>query len=281
MKRLLILFIMFLFGNALDAQTKESFGTGYYSAEYRKIMNKDERGWQFETDSASIKTIYALKLWERKELDFFLKNKEQYKQVQAISIHIRVDDFDFLTDLPYLEFVSVGGKNLNPKNIESLAENLNKAKNVYILSILNFKKKKIPSSLTSLKYLKAMRFSGSRIENFDFNLKLKNLVIEYNKSPIKSIRADQVEYVTLNFNELRQIPEGLNRSKCLKGLSISDYTKFKVNCPLEGFENLIYFDAVGAKELVVGRDCFENEKIRSIWGNVYEEYHLNEYKNEE
>jgi len=286
MKRILfIIFICFL-GNFSYSQIKKSSDTINFYSEYKSIMGKEGSSWVFETDPVSIKTIQALKLWDRSQLKFFLENRDKFKNIEAISFNTKIKNFDFLNEFPKLEHVSININKLNTTSLNSLVKNLNQNENIRLLD-LGFKNKiclfnrEFPKEFKNLKYIENLRIYNSRIKRFEIDFKIKNLIINYNKSTIKSIKANQVEYVILNFNELHQIPEGLNRSKNLKGLSISDYTGFKIDCPITGFENLIYFDAVGAKGLIVGRDCFENKDIKSIWGNMYEEYYLNEYKNGE
>lgn len=284
MKQTLTLFFTFFGVFVLSAQNIGLNDTIVFYSEYESLMNMEKKSWTEGTNFDSIKTITALKIWNTDQLQFFLKNKNKFENIEAISINEKINDFDFLNEFSKLEHLSINISHLKKTSLNSLIKNLNGNQNIRLLD-LGFSKKTsltkngLPDEFKNLNYIENLRIYNSRIRRFMIDFKVKHLIINYNISPIKSIKADQVEYIALNFNELRRIPEGLNRSKSLKGLSISDYSKFKVDCPLEGFENLIYFDAVSAKGLVIGRDCFENKKIKSIWGNVYEEYHLNEYKN--
>lgn len=283
MKTLFLLFAIFLFNISSEAQIKDSLEFRYFDYKTSEIFGNLSfmtepptcKAWQFDTDPDAIKEICGLSLWNREQWDFFNANKKLFRHVRGINIlNINIDDFSFLGDLPNLEYVSMGI--LDKKNIKSFVENLNRNKNVYLLGLFQYKKKKFPEELNNLRYIKALQINVSRINYFKIDLTLKQLIISYNSRKIKHLRADNTNYISLIFNELKKIPEGLSESENLIGLEFSDYTDYKIECPIPGFEKLEIFSAFGAKGLKVSRDCFENKGINEVWGNIYEEYPLNE-----
>lgn len=234
-----------------------------------------EKDFEFSEHLGEIKEICALKLWNKKSFKFFKQNTELFKNVKAISLSINIGDFDFIEQLPMLEYISIGGK-LGSNELNSLVSKLNSCPNIRMLEIIKLRSNEFPSELNRLSHVRSLNISNSTIEYFNIHLKLNVLRIQYNKKNIKYLYGDDIRRVQLVSNQLHSIPAGLSRSNNVESIYISDYTDFKVDCPIKGFYKLKIFNASGAKGLKVSRDCFENNQIREVWGNVPSEFHLND-----
>jgi len=274
MKSAFTIILLVLFIGKSFAQIKDSIGFTYYSYKYEEIIGGCN-AWEFDKNPQKIKNICGLGVWNKENLNFFLKNIQKFKHIKAISLsQVNIQDFDFLEELPNLEFVSMV-KILDLQNISSFVTNMNKNKNIYLLNLL-FNEKRFPKELNELQNIRAIEIEESNISYFKIDLNLKQLIISDNNKKIKYLQADNTEYISLRFNKLKSIPKGLSVSESLKGLEFSDYTDYKIECPIPGFEKLEIFSAFGAKGLKVSRDCFENKGVKEVWGNIYEEYPLNE-----
>lgn len=261
--KLLHLIFIFLFHFYTHGQCEDELSGSLHKCRVDEVM-KNCNGWATIQQISENAEVLCLHIYDKQDFDFFLKNINLFSELRALSVFkVKISDFEFLKNLKKLEYLSLQ-MNKN-HHLESFVHDINSSK-IHLLDLSNLSTKKKMMFVNQLSKIKSIHIKNSRFKKFKIDLDLDHLQISFSPR-IKNIEARNVINISLDYNEYKFFPRGLEKSKNLKCLNFSQFRKLKITNPITGFESLVLLNLFSTPSDYVDKNFFLN--------NSKVEIHLN------